>query len=409
LLVLLLPLLKKSWLGFNFNSKPLNLLLVANLVSFILFYFFDQGIYLFSKQAYNNITLLKFIAVGLFFFYLVNFNLSGKNFFSAVILHLKKHKFIYLVVIALVLRLVVIFYSPTPSIDVFWFTDQGAERFIQGNNPYSEVYFKVYQEPDYVNDVYSYWPSTILITSLFKAFFGDIRFTYVFAQLGAALIIYFLLKDKFKNSPLIPQLATLLFLYCPLSLFVIEQAWNESLSIFFLYLFSILISFNKAYIPFLIFGAFLAVKQLSLIFLVFLIRFKEINLKKYFLSLFTFVVILLPFFIWNSSDFINDTILHHIKFEVPIYSLTFNSLAKIYFFNDIPLIIYSGLLLVLLLFLLIRKKRSLSGIIHLALIFLLALFLIKQGFANYYYSISGGIILLIVLELRKVGSLAIES
>lgn len=406
-IILLLAFLRKPWLNLSFRVSPTVLLTIANLIGFILFYFFDNGIYLISIEALRSVIALKFLALFLFSFYLLSLNLEGKNFFSAILMHFSKHKFVYLIILAFCLRLMIIFYSPEPKIDVFWFIDGGAKAFLQGKNPYSEVYFKVYEQPDYVNNTYAFWPATILITTFFKAIFGDIRFTYLLAQFGVALIIYFLVKKKFNQSSVLTELLVLLFLYTPLSLFVIEQSWTESLSLFFLYFFALLIIIDKKYLPYLVFGVFLAIKQLSLVFLFFLTKFKDISFKKYLLACLMFIIILAPFVVWSYGDFIQDTIITIIYYasnKVPLYSLTFNTLYKINFYTDIPAFIFLPLLLTLLAFLFFRTERDLPGILHSSLMFLLALFLIKQGFLNYYYSIAGGIILLIILEIDKLSA-----
>ncbi|MAF13478.1 MAG: hypothetical protein CMI53_01120 [Parcubacteria group bacterium] len=411
LLVLVLIFLKKFWLNFNFNLNPLTLLLTANLISFVLFYFIDGGIFLISNQAYNNTVLLKFFAISLFFLYLVDFSFKQKNFFSIFLIHLKKYKFVYLVSLALILRLATIFYSPQPRIDIFWLLQGASDSLITGNNPYSGDFYNVYspaecealyQDPDCKNDNYSYLPSTMVATTFFKFLFGDIRFTFVFSIFGTAAIIYSLLKKKFSNNLKIAELSSLLILYLPLSLYVLEQTWVDSLSLFLLYLFVFLVLRGYKYVPYVVFGLFLSSKQPYLIFLPFLARFQELNFKKFFLTLITLVIIVLPFAVWNFNDFIYDVFLDQLQYEDALHSLSFNSLNKIIFYDGIPLTAMIIALIFLLLFLLIKTQRTLSGIIFSGTIFLLSLYLIKRGFTNYYFGISGILILLIVLEIYKL-------
>lgn len=409
-LVLFLLLFKKNWLIFKF-SKPLNLLLAANFVSFILFYFFDGGIYLISKSAFDHLMFLKLVALFLFFLYLVDFNFKGKNFFSYVILHLAKHKFFYLVLLALILRLLIVFYSPNPIIDVMWASDGGVKALLSFSNPYSQEFFNGYTPKDCLNfygnsdckiDKYPYFPACLLLAAVFKIIFGDLRFTYIFAVFGCAGIIYFLLKEKFPKQPLVPQLVSLLILYLPLGLFVLEQGWVDSLSVFLLYLFIFLILKEFRFLPYLVFGIFLATKQIMLIFLPFLFKLKAKEFKKLIFSLVVFLAIILPFTFWSYQDFVSDVFIHQFEYEGGSHSLSFSTLNKFYFSDHLPYLFLAAILLIVLfLFLLVKMRKNLTGFIEAALVFLLAIFLLRRGFANYYDSVSAIIILLIALELQQ--------
>ena len=69
-------------LKFDFNSSSLKLLLLANLVSFILFYFLDGGVNLaFGQQISSFLFYLKLISLLLFFLYFVRVIFSRKNLF----------------------------------------------------------------------------------------------------------------------------------------------------------------------------------------------------------------------------------------------------------------------------------------------------------------------------------------
>ena len=417
-LLLMMSLFKKSILYASVFQNPLEMLLLVNLVSFVLFYFFDNGIYLQSIQASANIILLKFVAISLFLLYFISFKLKGDNFFSALMLHLAKHKFTYLVVLAVILRLAVIFYSPTPAGDAYWSLKEGAYDLISGKNPYGQEFSHSYSPEscqaifgysDCKNDTYPYLPATILITAFFQLIFGDVRFTLLLAQLGMAVIVYLLLRQPFSRRDTIPQLVTLLVLYLPLSIFIVEQSWIDPLSIFLLYLFVYLLIGGYRFLPYSLFGIFLAINQFSLIFLIFLLRFKGISVKKFLLAIGIFSLISVPFAVWGFKDFINDTIVYHLTYQAPLASLSFNSLTKIFFYTDIPLFITVPIILAVLIFLLLRAPRGILGTIQASLIVLFTLFLMRQGLANYYYSIACGIVLLITLELRQIALSNLEN
>jgi len=402
-LFLFIPLIKKRFIYFNFELNFKNILFLITFIIFILFYFFDGGIYFLSKQGEANLILLKFLALLFFCFYLFNFHFFKRNVFTGFLIHLKRHKFIYLIILALALRLLVLFYSPMPKIDVFWFSDGAAESFLQGDNPYSQTYFKVYEDQDYVNNFFAYWPVTIFVASFFKLFFGDVRFAYIFCQMVTALLAYLLVKKVFNQKKIIAELITLLLLYTPLSLFVIEQTWVEPLMVLLIYLFVWFWLIGKKTIASFVLGLFLGVKQLGLMIGIFITRLNSFKLKQILITFFVLLIIIVPFILWQPIDFFNDTIAEHfLSNKIFFHSLSFNSLWNVYFYSSIPAWFYLPVLLILFLWLWFKSKKNLFGVIYAGVFFLFSLFLLRQSFLNYYWGISQLIILLIIGELRLI-------
>jgi hypothetical protein len=109
----------------------------------------------------------------------------------------------------------------------------------------------------------------------------------------------------------------------------------------------------------------------------------------------------LPFYFWSPNDFINDTIMHHLRYQPTLYSLTINTIYKIHSQSDIPSMFPLGLVGVLCLYLVWKAPKNYFGVIHASLLVLLSLFVMKQGFPNYYYGISGGVEILIGLEFCR--------
>lgn len=401
-LVLLMPLLKKPWLSFNFNISPLNLLLFANLVSFILFYFFDGGIYLTSQQAYVNVNLLKFLALILFLFYFVNFNLQEKNFFSGVILHLSKNKFIYLLVLAFALRLAIVFYSPAPIIDIFYVTNGAVDSLVKKQDPYAVSYYNVYHRSNSQdNDTYSYLPATIFFNLPFRIIFGDVRFGYILAQI---LIVFFIYKlFKLKNIPQkIIEFCILLFLFLPISLFVLEQTWIESILMLFLYFFIWAYYFNKQTLIYFILGVILSLKQtlFPLVIFIFKVNFLK-NYKKLFWTILTIAIFYLPFLFWNFNAMYHNTFIALVKYKPLSFSLSFNILYGKIFGYEAPSFLNFIFLIIFLIFLLFRVKRNLISIINAFNVFLLTAFMIHFGLPNYFFFISSCVVLLIILCLLE--------
>lgn len=412
LLLLIVGFVNPAQIKLNFDQSLINLLLVANSIGFILFYLIDRGNDISSVQASVSIMTLKAIALLLFVLYYFSFNFSGKNIFSAVLLHLSKFKFVYLVIVAIVLRMVVIFSSPQTQIDVYWLLKGAAGDLIQGQNPYAGDYYNVYSEQgcqvlhqdiNCKNDNFSYLPGTLVVITFFSFIFGDPRFTYIFSILGACLIIYHILSSKFKDQLEISQLIILLLLYLPLGLYVTEQAWVDQLSVFFLYLFVYLLINNFKYLPYIALGIFLSTKQSMFLFSPFLFKLQGLSLKKIVLTGVTVAIIVLPFFLWSPHDFIEDTLLAQWAHNDAIHSLSWKSFMKLNF-SDLSFYSYLSFAVVgaLFVFLLRKSKRGVKNILHAGIIFVLGLFLAKRGFANYYHLISAILILLISLEAKDM-------
>jgi len=408
-LVLLLPLLKNKWLVLKNFGETNNYLLIICLISFILFYFFDNGIYLISKQGFNNIVTLKFLALILFLLYFIRFDFRGQNLFSVVIGHLAKYKFYYLIGLALVLRLLVIYYSPAPKIDVYWVLNGGAQAILEGHNPYSatfkniystEACLAIYHRADCPNDSYSYLPATILMTAPFYAIFGDIRSAFIFLVFGCALIGYLLLR-KAKQPKLTAELITLLILYLPLSLFVLEQSWMDQLWLFLIYFFVWSIVWQRDYLAYFFAGLVIASKPTMLILPIFLSKYKGTSLKKIVMTSAVFVAVCLPFLFWNYHDFVKDILFDQIKFDGSYYSLSFFNVFKMIFFSTIPAWISILMTVIGLAYIWVKGNNSLTSVIHGLTLFLLAVFIIQRGFVNYYFSLGGLLILLIILELIR--------
>jgi len=409
--VLMLPLFKNKFITAYYFFRADKLLLLAAATSFILFYFFDNGIYLQSRQAVSNIMVLKFLALILFFLYFVNFNFKGNNLFSAVILHLSRYKFIYLVILAVILRMLIIFYSPAPQIDVFHMLQGGGETLMRGQNPYAAAFTNVYSPEACMinfsasvcnNDKFAYFPSSLIFIVPAIFLFVDFRFAYIGMVLFVVWLMYGLFRKKFPAGGRMAELLVLLVLYLPLSLLVLEQSWIDQLSVYVLYIFVFLLLYNFNFLPYLVLGIFLASKQTMLAFSPFVFKLTH-DLKKITLAGAVFWIFILPFLFWNFHEFIGDTIFYHVNYKVSAFSLSLNSIAKTAFNFDLPLAVYLLPLLGLFGLLMFKAKRDLSGMIHAAAVFLLAFFILRSGFANYYFSILHFIVILIFLELYQFG------
>lgn len=134
---------------------------------------------------------------------------------------------------AVALRLVMPLASPAPVIDVFVMLQESARNLLAGLNPYTVPVTDVYGgKTNYGYDpnfAYAYLPATLYPETLSYALFRDVRYAHLAAELLAALLLFTQARRRMGTST--SQWLTLIFLFHPRSLYVLENAWTEPLII----------------------------------------------------------------------------------------------------------------------------------------------------------------------------------
>lgn len=135
------------------------------------------------------------------------------------------------VLLLLVTRRHVLWSSPQPFIDVWTSSVQAVKYFFDGKNPYMENYVDIYGgRYDYIPS-FPYLPTWLLWSSLF-AWFGkgamDVRASLVAADVVITASLVGLGRVYWKEWER-PLLAAAAWLACPISLFVLEQSWIDTL------------------------------------------------------------------------------------------------------------------------------------------------------------------------------------
>lgn len=367
-----------------------------------------------GHEAYVS-KILLFIVIFLFASYFMK-PAKISDFFEALL----KSRFLSLVSIAVLLRVLLLISSPNPWIDVFHFLNYGAKALVMGKNPYSIIYPHIYINvfPNY----YGYLPGTLILTLPAALIFNDVRYTFVLAEILSALFLFKLgirsvggrkdtvVDDVAANRSII-ELLPLIYLFNPISLFILEQAWIEPLMVLFLVLFAYYFYATEVGrgVTSALFGILLTIKQYLICAPLFLFKFKRFGMKYFLVSLGVALVIVLPFLVWNPGDFIHDVFIFHYANPPRYDALTLNSLVHSYFGFDIPAILVLPVVVLVVLVLFFTQSDDLSGFVSSIVILLLAVFLLsKQAFANYYYFLSSCLILeaaLLYNEFFRGGSL----
>ncbi|MBI4405500.1 MAG: DUF2029 domain-containing protein [Deltaproteobacteria bacterium] len=128
-------------------------------------------------------------------------------------------------------RILVLFASPMPHIDVFNNNSLAAQHLLSLENPYNQLYPDIYGGTAGYPPSFSYLPGLLFWIVPAQYFFSDIRVAFIFADLGT-LVFLILLGRKiglgFKACFLLP----LLWLSFAPALFILEQSFIDPLLVF---------------------------------------------------------------------------------------------------------------------------------------------------------------------------------
>lgn len=373
----------------NKNYNTLNLVL-----SFILIFSTSLSIY-FPKSLYERQNFLRDF----------QFDIYLLAFFASLFILVKMGKELKGVLIAILFfvpilsQTLVIINSPNPKIDVYDILQTSSLEITKLKNPYQLTFGENYLYPGKPSPYYSYFPLSFIFLIPSRVFFGDVRFTLVFANIIVAAIMYLLLKKtNFKNTSI---LVPLIYLYNPLGTLIVEQSWLEPLLICMFALFGyFLIHKKKQLIAFLVASLIVGIKQDMMFLVPFIIRFRKIHFKKIILSFLPVVLIISIFFFLSPKDFLNDTFIEPITRESRLNSLSIPTLLTELTRIDFKLI--RIIPIILLLFLLKKPFIRLSELLTSFIIFFLSYLLFStNSFLNAYYLASSLLLLNIVLLLHE--------
>ena len=128
-------------------------------------------------------------------------------------------------VMMLLARLAVLLAAPTPFIDVFIVGTEGADRFLQGQDPFVSEYSDIYEGTYQYRPGYIYWPTVLYIQTAARLLFGDIRTAFILFELAAVLLILHLTRSR---GPLESRLWATAWWTFPVAPTVLENAWVDT-------------------------------------------------------------------------------------------------------------------------------------------------------------------------------------
>jgi hypothetical protein len=285
-----------------------------------------------------------------------------------------------------------------PGIDVFVWQDIAWKAFVKGQNPFALTMPNIYShtvwygpgmaDATHVYVGYPYPPLSLLLAGLGTSAVGDSRYVNLCAIILAAGLM------ALSRGGRLPVAAAALFLFTPRGLFVLEQAWTDSLSAcaFALVIFSACRA--PRFVPWA-FGIMLAVKQyfvlcapLALLLLPSPFRLKDALGFAWRAALIPLVTTL-PFLLWNPKAFIDSVLLFQAKQPFRPDALSFMALTAKDGIPTWPQWFAAVLVLAAYVVSLVRAPRSPFGFaLASAVVFLFFFAFAKQAFCNYYFFIS---------------------
>ena len=288
--------------------------------------------------------------------------------------------------------------SPAPWIDVFPVFQESSQHLLEGKNPYTTPVSDVYQGKvnfGYTLRGYDYLPANLYLLAPVWAVTGDIRYGYVLAEAGIIAILWRLARRRCERS--VAELLPLLLLYHPRGLFVIEQAWAESLILFFFAVWLLLYQRGNRAWASTAYGYMLGLKA-YLFFFLFQWLFVERNWRYLLLGIIVAVMTVLPFLLLDWRSFVAEGVLRTLQSGFRADSLTiFGFLAPVLGIEPPKLwSVGVGAVLALMLVLPLRKMPPLRGYLFATTTTTFGMFLFgSQAFCNYYWFVSGMILFLL--------------
>lgn len=298
------------------------------------------------------------------------------------------------VTLLLAARLLTLFVSPNPYIDVFILTTHASDTLLSGLNPYTQTYVDLYRGGyDYAPGL-NYWPAYYFWSAPFRLL-GDIRAGSIAADvITTVLLLQIMAKTGVDES--LRCLVVLSWLSFPVSLFVLEQAWIEPV-IVMLVTGLLWCGLTKRWVAAgILLGILSGMKQHMLLLSVLTLYclYQHRTRREFYKVLgwasATFTVTVAPFLLASGQAFIQQTIVTYLQREMRLDSLSPTAyLANAHGLvanNQFLITIYATALLVSLMLILRAKPAAwyhwpAALFVSYGVLFLAG----KQAFCNYYY------------------------
>lgn len=292
---------------------------------------------------------------------------------------------------ALAFRVWVPVASPSPVIDTFSVSQEASQYVLEGRNPYNSPVSDVYKGKlnfGYKLKAYVYLPADLYLQTVSYVLTRDVRYVNILAELVAALAIWRLARRRWGEST--AECISLLFLYGPRSLYVIEQAWVDPLILMFLGAF-VLLRERRPFAAALAYGWMLSLKQYML-FAAVQWLIVERDRKRIAAGLALALLTVLPFLAADWRSFLANGVMFNVLIPFRQDSLTVFSYLYRHWGISPPAgwAVVVGAVLTAVTFVPQRRLEPLRGYLFALTITMLGMFVFgTSGFCNWYYLVCG--------------------
>jgi uncharacterized membrane protein len=401
--IVTLRLVPARWLTWGGHDDPITQTLVTRLLlagiasNLILLAVNRPGMYLAEPHPYQHPTLLAGLAIVAI---LVACGAGGVQAFR-----LPRLWFPLTLATFTLLGVWMIAASPDPHVDVITVYQFAAKALRHGKDPYTMTFPNIYSS----NDLYPPgtvvggrvllgfpYPPLSLLLGLPGLLLGDVRYADVATLIGAAALI------GFSRPGLVAPLAATLLLSTPRSLFVIEQAWTEPLTLvcFAATMYAALHTQRRRWPLPIMLGLLVASKQYMIVALplAWLLTRPEQRWRDWawlvVIAIVTATIVTLPFVIWNVDGFVRSVIQLQLQERFRLDSLSLLSwfhYKHVFTLTPDRILAASAIaLLGSLLLALWRASRTPAGFAAAIALTLLCVFVSsKKAFCNYYFCALG--------------------
>ena len=392
--------LKKKYL----NSENIFKLNFLKQIIFLVLVYWNYKIFRDPKVIYLEISWINYVfkySSLLFCLIFSYFTMRPEKFLAKM--------GIPLFIIIFIFRILTIYGSPNPLIDVFTSNTAAVKSLLNFVNPYTIHYVDIYKGGYDYQPGLAYWPGIFLWQAPSFILFKDIR---VFFILSEILILFGFLK-LMKNLSIeksLPILICLLWSFFPVQNFVLEQSWIDPGLMALTIWFCILLQEKKIYKSAIILGIIVATKQYAvvtaIIFIPYLIR--ALKIKRFIsyvsLSLISFSIIILPFYLTANKQFIQMTITGPSlqAFRVDSFNLLAIAWNNYQDINFLPLTWIMPLFFLIISFIFVIYKKDFKDTVLGLFICYLGIFLFgKQAFCNYYFFLMIFLFIFFIFQLSR--------
>jgi len=359
-------------------------------------------------------------------------------------------RFAVLVLIAVSCRVLILKSSPTPVIDVFVSQTTGAKGLLlqltpesrreawaeslttydgkidrdelwtlsRWHNVYAMVFPSPYWNPEQAGprfdgegrlfkqawfDHYGYPPATVYANALSWWAFRDVRGLWVLCDLIGALCIWTVVR-RTRPGPdgrRFGELVTLVFLFMPRSLFIIEQSWTEPLAVASLGVFAVLLLRPaSALARGVAMGVLFSGKQYVVLAAPLIWKLRRCKPAAWLAAGLVGIALILPFALWDWSALFHDVLGFFLKSPPRPDALSIYGAFSRYG-HEIPWWVVAPLWLAGVAFFTWRMQRTLAGMLFsTASVWLFFFMLGKQAFMNYWYLILYALLLAVAATRR---------